>query len=308
MFVCWPEEKERTKTLVAEMADAPGRRGVGLVEKGRREGVQVDVLAHEVGREQTNKFVCELRPREGMGTSSRDHVGPENNEDRCSPVREVNGRLEAHPVPPQIDKTGYILVSQSPTHSKTRYDNGHGPQMAVHPFQQRLLECPWFPLAREPKVHQGGAMNVECSKSNVQAGRKLTNPSVVIQIEDERLHSHSTALGTSCQTDWQDNGHHKDAGIGEHSNPNIQAERELTNSSVGNPEVSGKGTYLYGNVPEVPNKVGGHHSDTTGWERSQTNIEGEKVPADSLELPWDPGNGRNLPEERSGHCIGTPTK
>jgi hypothetical protein len=87
-----------------------------------------------------------------------------------------------------------------------RYDDGHGPQMAVHLFQQRPPECPWFPLAREPEAHQGGAMNAERSKPNVQAGIKLTNSPVggeeaLIQEEENHELIYSTCLCTLCEVE-----------------------------------------------------------------------------------------------------------
>jgi hypothetical protein len=119
---------ERTKTFV-------GERRVARTGSPTCTG-RTQAFASESGRtERTEEFVRDAGNGCSMRTSGRGQAGPENNVYCCVPVEDVSRQLEARTGPPQMKQAGNVPVSQVPTRSKTRYDNVHGPQMAMHPPQ-----------------------------------------------------------------------------------------------------------------------------------------------------------------------------
>jgi hypothetical protein len=128
-----------------------------------------------------------------------------------------------------MKQAGNVPVSQVPMRSKTRYDNVHGPQMAMHPPHSRPPECPWLLAAETDGTRCKGAADHECSRPNVHATRKLTNLSVGGQ-EAPEMEAH--LYGNNPRVPDKVDGHHNGAENWEHSNSNVETKSIRVNSPV----------------------------------------------------------------------------
>jgi len=123
---------------------------------------------------------------------SQGQLGLENDGGCRLTSKNVNRRRTAYTTPSQIQKTGYLPVSQHPTRSKMRNKMYYGPQMAVLSAQCEPLDGSHSQRRGRPERRVGGIVDKRRSSSNVVAEKKLTISSVSVPKRSTLLCSPTT--------------------------------------------------------------------------------------------------------------------
>ena len=103
-----------------------------LVDQGKMRP-PLEVPRHSMSNEQVD--VESSNKEVDTRTSSRGHLGLENDDHRHSTGNNVSERWTAYNTPSQIREIGYLPVSQHPMCSKMHNEICHSPQMAVNSSQ-----------------------------------------------------------------------------------------------------------------------------------------------------------------------------
>ena len=112
------------------------RRAMVLVDQ-RRMRPPPEVPRHGTSNERVDVETSSQRIE--ARTSSRGHLGLENDDDRRCPGKDVSKRRTAYATPCQIREMGHLPVYRHPACLKAHNEFIYGPQMAVNLFQRELF-------------------------------------------------------------------------------------------------------------------------------------------------------------------------